>query len=228
MNKNFSQLNITPIKLSPSDLTFLFDDCKRCFYEKVKNNNPRPSTPFPKMFNTIDNLMKLHYEGKSTKEISRELEEGHVHFGDKWVESKVFRCKETGISCFFRGRTDTVVKFEKKGFGIVDFKTSYIKEENIEFYSRQLHAYSLALENAKEGFPSLKPISELGLLVCEPKFMTQPNIEEFSFNGPIKYQKIVRDDKKFFSFLRTVLALLGNPIPPEPKSDCKVCKLRIN
>ena len=78
MNKNFSQLNKTPIKLSPSDLTFLFDDCKRCFYEKVKNNNPRPSTPFPKMFNTIDNLMKLHYEGKSTKEISRELEEGHL------------------------------------------------------------------------------------------------------------------------------------------------------
>ena len=36
MNKNFSQLNKTPIKLSPSDLTFLFDDCKRCFYEKVK------------------------------------------------------------------------------------------------------------------------------------------------------------------------------------------------
>ena len=75
------------------------------------------------MFNTIDNLMKLHY--KSTKEISRELEEGHVHFGDKWVESKVFRCKETGISCFFRG-SDTVVKRQKYR---VDFKTSYIKKK---------------------------------------------------------------------------------------------------
>ena len=42
MNKNLSQLNKTPIKLSPSDLTFLFDDCKRCFYEKVKNDFDDP------------------------------------------------------------------------------------------------------------------------------------------------------------------------------------------
>jgi hypothetical protein len=33
------------IKLAPSDLTFLLNDCKRCFYLKVMKNIRRPSTP---------------------------------------------------------------------------------------------------------------------------------------------------------------------------------------
>ena len=53
--------------LSPSDLTFLWDECKRCFYLKVRENFRRPSAPFPSIFGLIDRLMKDIYLGESTK-----------------------------------------------------------------------------------------------------------------------------------------------------------------
>jgi len=44
--------------LSPTDLTFLWDECQRCFYNKVAQNCPRPRSPFPKVFAAIDRTMK--------------------------------------------------------------------------------------------------------------------------------------------------------------------------
>ena len=43
------------------------------------------------------------------------------------------------------------------------------KEANIKKYSRQLHAYALALEKAAEGKPALSPITKIGLFVVEPE-----------------------------------------------------------
>jgi hypothetical protein len=65
-------------KLSPSDLTFLWDECPRCFYLKVKHNFRRPAMAFPKIFSRIDLLMKDVYLGNSTKKISPALPEGKV------------------------------------------------------------------------------------------------------------------------------------------------------
>ncbi len=44
------------IKLSPSDLTFLWDECPRCFYLKVTGRLSRPSTAFPSIFSSIDSV----------------------------------------------------------------------------------------------------------------------------------------------------------------------------
>ena len=64
-------------------------------------------------------------------------------------------------SDLIKGKTDTVLGFNDNTYGVVDFKTSNVKDGNVEKYSRQLHAYSLALENAEPGKPSLKPISRI-------------------------------------------------------------------
>ena len=37
-------------KLSPSDFGFLYDECKKCFYLKVKHNFDRPRFPIPSIF----------------------------------------------------------------------------------------------------------------------------------------------------------------------------------
>ncbi len=37
-------------KISPSDLTFLWDECPRCFYLKVRHKFKRPGLPFPKIY----------------------------------------------------------------------------------------------------------------------------------------------------------------------------------
>ncbi len=40
-------------KLSPSDLTFAYEGCKRCFYQRVVNNIAQPSIPLPSIFSKI-------------------------------------------------------------------------------------------------------------------------------------------------------------------------------
>jgi len=110
-------------KLSPSDLTFLWNECKRCFYLKVVHKFNRPRMPFPKIFSRIDLLMKNYYEGKSSAEISPELPIGKVTFGEKWVQSQpiILPGHETG--CFIRGKFDTVVSFSNGSYAVIDFKT---------------------------------------------------------------------------------------------------------
>jgi hypothetical protein len=161
----------TPVKLSPSDLTFLWDECKRCFYLKYVHGITRPAAPFPSIFGTIDRLMKEYYQGRSTADLDPALPAGRVRFGEKWVESVPLTLPPHDLQCYIKGKFDTVVAFDDGSFGVVDFKTAEPKPSHVQFYGRQLHAYTYALEHPAAGKFSLSPISELGLLVVAPHAM---------------------------------------------------------
>jgi hypothetical protein len=155
-------------KLSPSELTFLWDEFPRCFYLKVVHNISRPATPMPKIFNRIDKLMKDYFQGKSTHEIYAELPEGIVSLGERWVVSEEIQIPGYASIVYFRGKCDSIIEFSDGSIGIADFKTSEPKKEHVEFYSRQLHAYAYSLEHPAPGALSLKPISVMGLLSVDP------------------------------------------------------------
>ena len=211
-------------KLSPSDFGFLYDECKRCFYLKVKHNFNRPRSIMPSIFIKIDGIMKDYFEGKSPKDITAELPDGKVEFGDRWIQSKPFLDKKTGNRCFIKGKTDTVLGFNDNTYGVVDFKTSNVKDGNVEKYSRQLHAYSLALENAEPGKPSLKPISRIGLFVVEPNLFLKNEDNEYLFKNIVRWQEIPRNDISFFDFLREVMSLLSQDKIPEAGPYCSHCE----
>ncbi|MCK4788630.1 MAG: hypothetical protein KAV87_33115 [Desulfobacteraceae bacterium] len=67
-------------KLSPSDLTFLYDGCRRCFVLKVKHGIAQPSIPLPGIFSTISYLQKEHYSEKRTEEICPGLPPGVIKY----------------------------------------------------------------------------------------------------------------------------------------------------
>jgi hypothetical protein len=54
-------------RLSPSDLTFLYDGCKHCFVLKVKYGISPPAIPIPGVFSIIASLQKNHYAGQRTE-----------------------------------------------------------------------------------------------------------------------------------------------------------------
>lgn len=89
-------------KLSPSDLTFLWDECKRCFYLKVVLGQNRPAMPFPSIFTKIDGLMKKYFDGQSTHLLTPELPPGLVVFGDRWVESLPISLPGHASQCYLR------------------------------------------------------------------------------------------------------------------------------
>ena len=138
-------------KLSPSDLTFQYEGCKRCFYLKVVHKIAQPSIPLPSVFSKIAGLLKDHYSGKHTSELHVALPAGIISHGEKSVGSQIIQLPNHKDTCFISGRFDIVVSFDDGTYGVIDFKTSNPNGESADLYSRQLHAYAYALEHPAPG-----------------------------------------------------------------------------
>lgn len=213
-------------KLSPSDFAFLWEECKRCFYLKIVKDFGRPRSIMPKIFMNIDAQMKARFDRKRTEEIVPALPGGALECGDRWVESEPLVIPGFSSKCHLRGKIDTLIRFDDQTFGVVDFKTSERKPEQLALYSRQLHAYAWALENAAPGKLALSPITKLGLLVFEPTLFSQPVGGNINLSGGLSWIEIPRDDKAFQGFLGEVLDVLDSSAPPASGLQCEWCRYR--
>ena len=218
---------MTIYNLSPSDLTFLWDGCKRCFYLKVKHNLVYRG-PFPGMFGKMGDLTSNYYLDKPASELSLTLPAGVVKYREKWVKSVPISFAETSAQCIIKGRFDAIMEFEDGSYGIVDYKTSDASEEKAAFYSRQLSAYAYALENPAPGALSLSPITRLGLFIITPSRFERLSNGEIAFVTKTTWMDIPRDDETFLELLREIVLLLELPVPPEPAEECGLCNYRRN
>lgn len=213
-------------KLSPSDLTFLWSECPRCFYLKVVRGMDRPRMAMPAIFTRIDRLMKEFFMDLPAAAISPGLPAGKMRLADSWVVSEPIVLSEDRACGYIRGKLDAVLEFADGSYGIVDFKTTEPKPEHVSFYSRQLHAYAYALEHPAPAKLSLSPIRRLGLLSMEPQGMDRGADGRVGYVGRLTWQEIPRDDGAFLDFLSQVLALLKQPEPPAGSADCPWCAYR--
>lgn len=216
----------TSIKLSPSDLTFLWDECPRCFYLKYLHGINRPAAPFPSIFGAIDRLMKAHYAGRPTSDVDPSLAPGNLRVSEQWIESVPISMPGHTLSCFLRGKFDALIDFADGSHGVIDFKTSEPKPSQIPFYSRQLHAYAYALEHPAPGKLGLSPISCLGLLVEAPHATLLATTHEISFHFATTWLNVPYFEGGFLQFIDQVLALLELPEPPPAGENCDYCRYR--
>ena len=210
-------------KLSPSDLTFLYEGCKRCFYLKVVNDIAQPSIPLPSIFSRIASLLKNHYDGKPTSELHAALPPGIVSHGEKSVRSEIIQLRNHITTCSISGRFDIVVSFEDGTYGVIDFKTGNPNTESVYLYSRQLHAYAYALEHPAPHALALAPVTKLGLLYFYPSSISQESIEQLSYEADITWIEIRKDEEDFLEFIDGVLDVLELPEPPEHSPNCQWC-----
>ncbi len=210
-------------KLSPSDLTFSYEGCKRCFYQKVVNGIAQPSIPLPSIFSKIAGLLKDHYDGKPTNELHADLPPGFVSHGEKNVRSNVIQLRNHDVTCYISGRFDIVVSFDDGSYGVIDFKTSNPNTEAINLYIRQLHAYAYALEHPAPRALALSPVTKLGLLYFYPTSVNQQSIERLSYDADIVWIEIRKDEEDFLEFIDEVLGVLESPEAPEHSPNCQWC-----
>jgi hypothetical protein len=214
------------LKLSPSELTFLWDECPRCFYLKVTGKLSRPSAPFPSIFGQIDKAMKNHYRDLPVQSLSPDLPPGKFYFSEQFIVSQPIQGSSLGQPVYIAGKFDALLEFENGEYGVVDFKTSEPKESHIPFYARQLEAYAWCLEHPVAGKLHKSPITHLGLAYYSPHSMSFAEGGELDLHGHFGWQAIQRDETGFMQFIDKVIALLDSPEPPAAAADCKFCQYR--
>ena len=219
-----------PFKLSPSDFAFLWEECPRCFYEKVVHGRGRPRAPMPKIFTQIDTAMRRAFDGKRLDAIVPGAPAGVIGYGEAWVQSAVFVPPGARASCFVRGRLDSIARLVGGGFAVIDRKTANPREEHVALYCRQLHAYAYSLEHPAPRALALEPIERLGLLAFEPLLFAAPANGRGSvpsslpaLSGNLSWVEVQRDDRAFLGFLAEVVNLLDQPEPPPPGISCPYC-----
>lgn len=214
------------MKLSPSDFAFLYQECKRCFYLKVKHNFQRPRTGMPGIFSVIDSKMKDRFMNSRTESATPDLPPGKFALSGKWVQSAPIVFDELEVTCYIRGAFDTVIRFDDGSYGVIDFKTSAVKPSSKYIYARQLHAYAYSLEHAAAGKLELAPVTRLGLLVYEPTGFDHDGGGAATLGGSITWVEIKRDDAAFLKFLREVMGVLSLSEPPPSSDKCLFCRYR--
>ena len=219
-------------KLSPSDFAFLYHDCKRCFYRKVKLNIYPPRTPLANIFTSIDGAMKDAIKSFDLTTIlpdfpKMEILEG---FDDQYLTSKPFQVEGHDFGLYILGKLDNLSKLiNKDGFAVIDYKATDPKPEHIEKYKWQLHAYRFCLENPgvdnyNRHSPLFFPINKLGLLCFTPdQFKIKKNENTACLFGALKWLEIPVDDSGFLDFLGEIADLIAGDLP-ESGPDCTYCK----
>ena len=231
------------IKLSPSSLTFLHDECPACFWHHY-NGRPRPATAFPKVFGALDNAQKDFFVGRSVKEVSRSLPAGVLQRG-KRVKSEAIALPGTSYRVQFGGDTDTLFKFSRAGYGVCDFKTSTPSDDAAALYRRQLHAYAIALERPAGDAMPLAPVSRMGLICFPPDDMielpaarakkspatkspskksAQKSTKQYAYRTSAVWVEVERNDDAFMQFVANAVRLITRPTMPRSAPNCGWCR----
>lgn len=218
---------MNPYKLSPSMLTFFWDECPRCFYLQVVHGISRPPAAFPKVFTKIDSLMKGLFANQPTARISPDLPPGKVSMQGKWVTSEPLRIPGIAASCYIKGAFDSVISFDDGSYCVMDFKTSQPSPAHVDFYGRQLHAYAYALEHPAPQALGLHPVTRLGLLYLDPVDIDHlPDHRRITYGGEVTWTEIPLEMDRFIDFMSSVLTVLSQPEPPPPAEGCAYCAYR--
>ena len=127
----------------------------------------------------------------------------------------------------FQGRPDIVIKFEKEGYGIIDFKTTSLKDTKSESYKYQLEAYAQIFTNPgapkTAKTPKLNPITHMGIMQFYPTEIFEHGENECDLKMKTQYSPLKRDEKDFLNHITNIIDLLEkNEVPPyEP--GCNEC-----
>jgi len=205
-------------KLSPSDFAYLYEECKLCYYLKIKHGIYQPSMPMPGVFSAINTRLQSTLVGKDLSILAEGLPEGKVIAQEGWVDSKLIE----GTDAYIKGKYDLLLERPDETNLLVDLKISQPHDDKIEKYKTQLNAYKYALENPKYG--KGYKITRMGLLIFYPESVSFKDNEAL-IHFPPKWLEVPLDSKGFISFIKEVNKLLDGETPPESKT-CKWCQYR--
>lgn len=225
MNTN----NNSPIILAPSELDYKPKKCPRCFYlEKNKKISPKDFPP--PVFSRFDVVQQAYYKDKNTSDLTAQLPSGKILNKDELpgrVVSEILTDNK-GRKFILGGRPDIVIKFDKGGYGIIDFKTTKVSEDKSENYKHQLEAYAQIFTKPgatkSKKTPLLNPITHMGILQFDPSDIQSHDNTSCNMKMNISFSSLVRNEEEFFMNITSILDILINPLIPDFTKECNYCQ----
>jgi hypothetical protein len=208
--------------ISPSDLTFLFGECPRCFWLKYNLGVTRPG--FMPLVGPMAAMQEKSFHGKTSSDLGLRTQDGLVTSWGQTVISDRIKVKGKLTRWFIKGKYDLVLSFANSKVAIIDCKvtTGTMDSQKVELYRPQLEAYAFALENPRNGEPV--NVVETGLLMWRVSG-ANANSEKLGpvFETESNYLYSNRDPHFFQMFISRVIELLDGDLPSEGEK-CTFCK----
>ncbi len=205
-------------KLSPSDFAYLWEECKLCYYLKIKQRIERPRSIMPAVFTALNTRLQGALVGGDLRALSPVLPHGKVESQGGFIESQPV----PGTKVYIKGKYDLLVRQPDGTYLIVDFKISKPDEEKVTKYQTQLLAYHYAFEHPARG--EAKNITKMGLVIMYPDQVAFADGQAL-ISFPPQWMEIAIQKDSFLKFMGEVSSLLEGPIPPE-NPNCSWCKYR--
>lgn len=211
--------------IAPTDLVYLYEDCKTCTFLRYRRDVRRPTT-FSPHFTSADRAMRRALDTEAVVDLGVGPR-FRVHSQGVRVESQPIAFPEHGVSLSVAGKYDALVVTEHDEIFVVDLKTTTQDDGALFMFRRQLASYAFALERPLRR-PPTGPVSVdgLALLVFDPaRYVFKREAKVSGLYGPTRWVELPRDDKRFDKLLTSVAELLGGDEPlPEP--TCRYCAFR--
>lgn len=210
-----------PDYISPSDLTFLWGECKKCMWLKYNRGISRPG--FMPLVGPMSAFQEHTYRNVSTKKIHNALSEGEITQWGQTVESIPLFVNGAASRWHIKGKYDVLAAFNDNTYALIDCKvtTSEMADDKVDLYWPQLEAYAFALENPLAGEAIV--VSETGLLMWRVVGAENDLDESLKFLCDKDYLSAGRNPKKFASFITEVIQMLDGEIP-DTGEKCTMCK----
>ena len=222
------------VKVSPSDFSFAWRECKRCLYLKWVRGIVRPSKPMASIYGSIDRAMRAYYMGRSV-----ELESAGAHLSlvadtkERRLQSAPFFVEGYEKGVFISGKNDAlafpaaIAEGDERWCEVWDFKTSRPKDAHVGLYGNQLEGYAWCLEHPADVTAMPIPVRANRLVIFEP-MAYEPHLATVAdmraLTGKESSIPLARNAAGFETFLREVVALVNSPVPPVPNGICAHCE----
>jgi len=207
--------------ISPSDLSFLWGECKRCMWLKYNKGLTRPG--FMPLVGPMASYQEATYRNAPTSVIHKDMTAGTVTNWGEGVESIPLVIDGAESKWRIKGKYDIVATLDDGTRALIDCKvtTSEMAEDKVDLYWPQLEAYAFALENPLTG-DGVK-VSETGLLMWRVVGAQTDLSDAFGFTCDKEYLTAGRRPEKFAAFIAEVIAMLDGELP-DSGEKCTMCK----
>lgn len=207
-------------KINPGDLGFLYGNCQRCYWLKVREGVNTPSRPIPNVIIALDRMIKEQITGKSLKTLGEQFPDGVVVYTGQKAISAPIKGSKGDISLQINGVFPVAYKLKDGSYGVAMIKTSEVLQEYIPFYWMQLQAYVAALEHSAADGLNLAPITEIGIISYAPN-----NMNGSTINGTFDWMDFDLDRKEFNDVLSDIMSTLRGD-EPASEASCEWCRYR--